>query len=109
MILMLSCLFYLFLNAVISSRVSAETFSGRREQKEHQGREIAPISLPPFYQLRVKGRTGYAPRAYLKGMLHQETRVKSKDLFTEKYKFSEKCLSFQKISAQFRAKKLSTI
>jgi len=24
-----------------------------REQKEHQDREIAPISLPPFYQWRL--------------------------------------------------------
>jgi len=68
-------LFYLFLNAVLL-RASAEKFSRGRDK--HQDREIAPISLPPFYQWRVRGRTGHAPKAHLKGTLHQEHRVKVK-------------------------------
>jgi len=72
-------------------RLSAEKFSGEREQKEHQDREIAPIILSSFYQWRVKGRTGHTPRAHLKGTL---PRVKSEDLFMEKYPFLEKYSSF---------------
>jgi len=56
--------FYLFLNAVLSSKCVSQKkffFLGGREQKEYQDREIAPISLPPFYQWRVRERTGYAP------------------------------------------------
>jgi len=92
MILILSCSFYLFLNAVLNSKgVGRKTFGGRGQRK-HQDREIASISLPLFYQWRVRGRTGHAPRAHLKGTLHQEPRVKSEDLFMEKYPFREKCL-----------------
>jgi len=42
----------------------------------------------------VRECTGHAPRAHLKGMLHQESRIKSEDLFMEKYPFPEKYLSF---------------
>jgi len=75
---------------VLSSKGVGRKFSGEREQKEHHDRETAPISLPPFYQWRVRGRTGHAPWAYLKGTLHQEPRVKSEDLFMDKYPFSKK-------------------
>jgi len=40
--------------------VSAEKFLGGKGQKEHQDQEIAPISLPSFYQWRVRGCTGHA-------------------------------------------------
>jgi len=45
MILILSCSFYLFLMLCSAQRVSVEKFLGRREQKKHQDREIAPINL----------------------------------------------------------------
>jgi len=41
--------------------VSTENFPEGRGQKEHQDREIAPISFLPFYQWWVKGHTGHAP------------------------------------------------
>jgi len=74
--------------------VSAEKFTGGRGAKRHQDREIAPISLPPFYEWRVRGRTGHAFRAHFKETLHQEPCVKSEDLFMEKYPFPKKCLTF---------------
>jgi len=37
---------------------------------------------------------GTLPRPHLMGTLHQEIRVKSDDLFMEKYPFPEKCLYF---------------
>jgi len=64
---------------VVSARVSAERFSGGEVMKR-QDREIAPISLPPFYQWRgQEGHwampSGHALSAHLKGTLHQEPRV----------------------------------
>jgi len=46
------------------------------------------------YQCRVRERTGHAPRAHLKRTLHQELRLKSEDVFMEKYPFLEKYSSF---------------
>jgi len=54
--------------------------------------------------VRVRGSTEHAPRAHLKGTMHQDPRGKSNNLFMEKYTFPEKCLTFYKISAQFLAK-----
>jgi len=55
---------------------------------EKQDREIALIiSLPLFYQYRVRGSIGHTSRAHLKGTLHQESRVKNKDLILEIYSF----------------------
>jgi len=77
---------------------------------ESQDREIAPISLPPFYQCRVRGRTGHAPRIHLKGMLHQELRIKSEDLFLEKHPFPGKCLYlFRKFQAFFVRKNCTQV
>jgi len=81
---------------VLALKVSAEKFSGGRGQKEQQDREIAPISLPPFYHWRVRGLTGHAHRAYFKGTLHQEPRIKSEDLFMEKYPFPENSYLFKR-------------
>jgi len=73
---------------------------------------FTPVSVRQMltgpYQFWVRGRTGHAPRAHLKRTLHHEPRVKSEELFIEKYRFPEKYLSFEKISAQFLAKKLCT-
>jgi len=38
----------------------------KREPMENQDREIAPISFSLFYQWRVRERTRYAPKAYIK-------------------------------------------
>jgi len=65
---------------------------GKRNTKTE--REIAPISLPPFYKWWAREHTGHAPRAHLKETLHQELHVKSEDLFMEKGPFPEKYLSF---------------
>jgi len=78
--------------------MSAENFTEERRQKEHQDREIAPISFPPFHQWQVRRRTGHAPRNHLKGTLHQEPHIKSEDLFMEKRLFPEKCLSWENFS-----------
>jgi len=43
---------------------------------------------------------------HLKGTLHHEPYVKSKDLSLEKHRFPGKRLLFQKISGHFRAKKI---
>jgi len=62
MILILGCLFYLFLNAMLSLKgVGRKIFGEKRGQNEHQDREIAPISPLPFYQWRVRGRIGMHP------------------------------------------------
>jgi len=61
---------------VLSSKgAGRKIFEGEMWQKKHQDREIAPISLTSFYQWQVRGRTGYAPRAYFKGTLYQEPRI----------------------------------
>jgi len=77
MILILSVvLFRLFLNVLLSFKGVGRKIFGRSGQKEHQDREIAPISLPSFYQWRVRGRTRHAPRAHLKGTLHSRAPCK---------------------------------
>jgi len=47
--------------------VSAEIFFGRG-QKEHQDREIAPISLLPFYLWGLEGALGMHPELTSKGV-----------------------------------------
>jgi len=64
--------------------VSAKKFWGGRGQRKHQDREIVSISLPPFYQWRVRGHIGHASRAYFKGLLHQECPDKKSRPFMEK-------------------------
>jgi len=81
--------------------MSVENFSGGGGQKEHQDREIAPISLTSFCQWQVRGRTGQW--ACTQGIPQRNAAPraprKSEDLFMEKYHFPENCLSFYKISA----------
>jgi len=78
-------------------RVSAENFSGGgRWQKEQQDRVIAPISLPLFYQWRVRWCTGHAPRAHFKGTLHQESHVISEYLLWRNTHFRKNTYLFEK-------------
>jgi len=79
---------------VLSSKGVGRKIFGGKGAKEHQDREIALINLPPFYQWRVRECTGHAPRAHLKGTLHQEPHIKSEDLFMEEHPFLENCLYF---------------
>jgi len=87
-------------------RVSAKFFSGGRGQWKHRDREMAPISLPPFYQWRVRGRTGHAPRAHLKATVHQEPHVKSEDFFTKNNHFQKNAYLLRKIQPDFVRKAL---
>jgi len=49
------------------SRASAEKIPVK--QWKNQDRNIAPISLTPLYQWRIKGRNEHTPRALLKRTL----------------------------------------
>jgi len=64
---------------VVGSRASAENFpgggGGGNKKAKSTDREIAPITQFPFYQWRVSGHTGHAPRDRFKGTLHQEPCV----------------------------------
>jgi len=102
MILILSCSFLFILKLCAQIQGCRLNFylggGGGREQKKHQDREIVPISLPPFYQWRVRGRTGYAPRAHLKGTLHQDPRVKMKTFSSRNTHFRKKYQSLENFS-----------
>jgi len=71
---MLSCSFLFILKQFAQIKVSAEKILGGRRQRKHQDRKIAPISLLPFYQWQVRGRTG--PRAHLKETAPRALREK---------------------------------
>jgi len=74
-------LFYVFLNALLSSKgVDRKIY--RREGSKGTPRPRNSTNKPPlFYQWRFSGHTGQwactQPRAHLKGTLHQEPRAKS--------------------------------
>jgi len=72
-----------------AERASAEKFPGKEGEWKNQDREITPISLSLFYQWRARERNGHMLRAHVKKTLHQEPRVKSKDLFRRKIHFRE--------------------
>jgi len=41
---------------------------------EDQDREIAStLSFPPFYQWRIRGRTGHSRRVHLKGIVYHKS------------------------------------
>jgi len=56
---------------------------------ERQSPKNSSNKPPTILSERVRGRTGHAPTVHLKGTLHQEPYVKSKDYFLEKHPFSE--------------------
>jgi len=43
---------------------------GQKVKRNTKTEKLAPISLLPFYQWRVRGRTGHAPRTHLKRTVH---------------------------------------
>jgi len=60
MILILSCYFLFILKRCVPKGVGRKIFGGKGV-KEHQDREIAPISLPPFISGGVEGALGMHP------------------------------------------------
>jgi len=75
MILILSFSFLFILKRCAPKGCRQKNFQGTKETP--RPREIAPISLPPFYQWRVRRCTGHAPGVHLKRTLHQKPHVKS--------------------------------